>query len=116
MKSISSIFLLSSLASLPAHAEIECIGEPSYRVCSESITDSNGKISIRSWDTDGNTYSVDTEPNFAPDGTGSIRSYDSEGNNYSIRSWRDSQGVHSEDSDGNRCTITPSGLMIGCGQ
>ena len=39
---------------------------------------------------------------------------DSEGNEYSVRSWSDSSGFHSEDSEGNRCTVTRSGQMIGC--
>jgi hypothetical protein len=92
----------------------ECFGEGEYQVCSDSYTDSSGNIHARSWDTQGNNYSVDTESYRSPSGESTIRSYDSEGNNYSIRSWSDSTGVHSSDSEGNQCTITKSGIIIGC--
>ncbi len=66
----------------------ECISSGDYRVCSDSYTSSSGDTSVRSWDNKGNSYSV--------------------------RSWSDSGGVHSQDSRGNRCTITNSGTIIGC--
>ena len=91
----------------------ECFGEGEYRVCSDSYTDSDGDIHMRSWDSEGNTYNIDTESYTTPEGS-STRSHDSEGNEYSIRSWSDSAGYHSEDSEGNRCTITRTGQMIGC--
>lgn len=98
----------------PAHAE--CVGEPGYQVCSDSTTDSNGDIHARSYDTEGNSYSVDTNTTHDADGGTTISSSDSEGNSYNVRSWSDSSGIHSMDSMGNECTITPSGTMIGCGQ
>ncbi len=67
-----------------------CSGSGSYRVCVDSTTNSSGDTKIESWDNHGNTYSV--------------------------RGWSNSRGVHSEDSRGNRCTITNSGSVIGCGQ
>lgn len=91
----------------------ECFGSGEYRVCSESYTDANGNVQIRSWDTEGNSYNVNTESYTGSDGS-TIRSYDSEGNEYSVRSWSDSSGFHSVDSEGNRCTVTRSGQMIGC--
>lgn len=92
----------------------ECFGSGEYRLCSESYTDSSGNVHIRSWDNQGNSYSVNSETYRPPDGGTTIRSYDSHGNSYSVRSWSDSTGVHSVDSQGNRCTITKSGTVIGC--
>jgi hypothetical protein len=108
-----AIFSIIAFLTQPQKAIAECFGEGDYQVCSESSTDSNGNIQIESFDSEGNTYSIKSESVTTDDGA-SIRSYDSEGNEYSVRSWSDSTGVHSEDSDGNRCTITNSGQMIGC--
>jgi len=112
MKMLWSCALVLLASSQLAHAE--CFGNGEYRVCSESYTDSSGNVHIRSWDTQGNSYSVNSESYTSPDGGTTIRSYDSEGNSYSVKSWSDSKGVHSVDSQGNHCTITPSGAMIGC--
>lgn len=91
----------------------ECFGSGEYVVCTESYSDADGNLEVRSWDSEGNSYSVNTESYVSDEGT-TVRSYDSEGNEYSVRSWSDSEGIHSEDSAGNRCTITYDGEMIGC--
>lgn len=106
-----SIGVLTSLLTQTVHAE--CYGEADYRVCSETYSDADGDMHVRSWDTEGNTYSVHTESETDANGT-TVRSYDSEGNEYEMRSWSDSTGTHSVDSEGNRCTITNSGTIIGC--
>ncbi|TCP80825.1 hypothetical protein C8J31_11466 [Rhizobium sp. PP-CC-2G-626] len=107
----------AAAATLTASAvNAECFGEGSYRVCSDSYQDADGDIHVRSSDTDGNSYSVDSTTRTLPGGGSEITSADSEGNSYSVRSWSDSEGVHSVDSDGNRCTITKIGTLIGCGQ
>ena len=103
-----------SIMAICQQARAECFGSGDYRVCSESYMDSLGNVKIRSWDNQGNNYSINTETQEYRDGSTTIRSYDSQGNNYSIKSWSDSQGVHTVDSEGNRCTITKSGVMIGC--
>lgn len=97
-------------------ANAECFGEASYRVCSESHEDANGDFHVRSSDTEGNSYSVDTTTRTLAGGGTEIRSEDSEGNSYSVKSWSDSSGIHSLDSEGNECTITNSGALIGCGE
>ncbi|WP_455922659.1 hypothetical protein [Pseudomonas putida] len=97
----------------PANAE--CVGDDEYTVCTDAETDANGDIHASSWDTEGNTYRVDTETHAAGNGHVTTSS-DSEGNEYSIRTWSDSSGSHTEDSEGNVCTITPTGQMIGCGE
>lgn len=108
---IMSILVL--LISISQTVLAECFGDGEYQVCSDTSTDSNGDIHVRSWDTEGNTYSINTESHSTNDET-KVRSYDSEGNEYSIKSWSDSTGHHTEDSEGNHCTITTSGLAIGC--
>lgn len=99
-----------------AAAETQCFGEGAYRVCSESHVDSRGNVQIRSWDSQGNTYGVGTKTVRGPGNSTEIRSSDTMGNSYSVHSWSDAQGAHSVDSMGNRCTITRTGKMIGCGQ
>jgi hypothetical protein len=99
--------------SSPLYAK--CVGEGAYRVCSEVDTDSRGNTTIRSTDSQGNSYRVNTQSYETPSGT-TVRSSDSMGNNYTVRTWSDSRGTHSVDSMGNRCTITKTGKMIGCGQ
>lgn len=91
----------------------ECYGSGSYRVCSNSYTDSKGNIHVKSYDSQGNSYHVDSESYQTSNGSVTTSS-DSEGNRYSIKTWTDSQGTHTEDSEGNRCTITNTGTMIGC--
>ncbi len=108
--------ILVALLALPVAAEAECIGEGDYRVCTESYTDSRDDTHIRSHDTMGNTYSVDTETRSYRGNGHEITSRDSMGNSYSVKSWSDSTGTHSIDSMGNRCTITRTGQVIGCGQ
>lgn len=100
---------------LTSVAKAECYGEGEYMVCSDVDTDSDGDLHARSWDTQGNTYELDTETRPYLNGH-IVESTDSEGNSYSIKSWTDSSGSHTEDSEGNVCTITPAGRMIGCGQ
>jgi len=111
-----SVAVSVALAVLSAPSYAECFGEGAYRVCTETYTDSRGNTTIRSYDTQGNSYSVNTETYRSPSGATTIRSYDSTGNSYSVRSWSDSKGVHSVDTMGNRCTITKTGKVIGCGQ
>jgi hypothetical protein len=109
---VTSVFIASTNVS--AHAE--CYGEGEYQVCADSYTDSSGNMHVRSYDTEGNNYSIDTETKELPGGGSEVESSDSEGNSYSVRSWSDSSGAHSVDSEGNACTITTDGTMIGCGQ
>ena len=105
---------LLTIAAGPSHAE--CFGDGAYRVCTDTTYDADGDMSVRSYDTQGNSYSVDTETsNFGANGR-MVESHDSMGNSYSVRSWADSAGTHSVDSMGNECTITNTGQMIGCGQ
>ncbi len=96
-------------------AQAECHGEGEYVVCSDVETDDDGDVHAKSWDTQGNSYQIDTETRPYLNGH-ETQSSDSDGNSYSIRSWTDSSGSHSEDSEGNICTITPTGQMIGCGE
>jgi len=110
----SFIYAAVCILAISQQARAECFGSGEYRVCSESYTDSSGNVQIRSWDSQGNSYSVNSETQRSRDGSTTIRSYDNQGNSYSVRSWSDSQGVHSVDSQGNRCTITKSGKIIGC--
>lgn len=114
LKRIAAATAALVIFSLPVRAE--CFGEGEYQVCSNSYTDSSGNLHVYSHDTEGNHYSVDTRSYDLPGGGHEITSSDSEGNSYSVRSWSDSSGVHSVDSEGNSCTITPSGTIIGCGQ
>jgi hypothetical protein len=112
----SGYFALAILLASSIGARAECFGDYPYRVCTDTYTDSRGNTTVRSYDTMGNTYSADTRVRDLPGGGTEVRSSDSEGNSYSIRSWSDSSGAHTVDSEGNRCTITPTGRMIGCGQ
>jgi hypothetical protein len=102
------------IVAMPSQAQVECYGEGEYEVCTSTTTDSNGDVQVESWDTEGNTYSVGTQTTHGADGDMEIKSYDSEGNSYSIRSFTDSVGSHTIDSEGNKCTITWEGEMIGC--
>ncbi|WP_323157578.1 hypothetical protein [Pseudomonas fulva] len=113
-KTISTLIACMALLMASA-AQAECYGEGEYMVCSDVDTDSDGDVHARSWDTQGNTYHLDTETRPYLNGH-VVESTDSEGNSYSIKSWTDSSGSHTEDSEGNVCTITPAGQMIGCGQ
>lgn len=110
------VVAVASLVFSSGGTRAECIGEGSYRVCADSYQDSNGDYHARSSDTEGNSYSTDTTTRQLPGGGTEIRSDDSEGNSYSVKTWSDSSGVHSVDSEGNSCTITNSGAVIGCGQ
>lgn len=109
---LTAAFLLGCTAS----AYADCLGESDYRVCTDSYSGTNGDQHVRSYDTEGNNYSIDTETLRLPNGGQEVTSSDSEGNSYSIRSWTDRTGTHSVDTEGNECTITPSGTMIGCGE
>lgn len=104
---------MALLSTVAVHAE--CYGEGQYVVFSEVDTDSDGDVHAKSWDTARSTYHVDTDTRPYRNGH-EIESSDSDGNSYSIKAWTDSSGSHSEDSDGNICTITLTGQMIGCGQ
>lgn len=110
---VTLIATLSLLSVTGVHAE--CYGEGEYTVCSDVETDADGDVHAKAWDTDGNTYQVDTESRPYLNGH-VIESSDSDGNSYSIKTWTDRNGSHSEDSDGNVCTVTWTGQMIGCAQ
>ena len=97
-------------------ARAECYGDPGYQVCTETTTDPDGSMHVTSSDSMGNTYSLDSDVSHDPDGGMTVESHDSEGNSYSVHSWSDASGSHTTDSDGNECTITPDGQMIGCGE
>jgi hypothetical protein len=116
MKQFLLAVLLLVMPSVVLHAETQCFGEVGYRVCTDVYTDLSGNMRVRSYDTEGNTYSLDTDTYHTPGGGLEVRSKDSEGNSYTLKSWSDSTGAHSEDSEGNRCTITTSGQVIGCGE
>lgn len=99
-----------------AFAETTCYGDWPNQVCTTVTERADGSMSIESNGGGGYSYRVDTEVNdYRGNGT-QIRSYDSEGNSYSVESWSDSRGVYSRDSEGNLCTILNDGTMIGCGQ
>ena len=125
---------------MPPLALAKCTGNSDYKVCSDSYKDTNGESVVRSYDTqgnnyevrsghrklpdgakevyskdsDGNEYSVRSGHRKLPNGVNEVYSQDSDGNEYSIRSWCDAGGCHTKDSEGNTCTITKSGAMIGC--
>lgn len=71
-------------------------------------------MTIESRDSTGHRYRVDSAVEPGPRGGTQIRSWDSEGNDYRVESWTDGRGVHSRDSEGNTCTIIHSGTIIGC--
>lgn len=104
-----TVFLLSSYASAD-----ECTSSEDYQVCTKSETEANGDSTTSSYDTDGNTYSVTTGTREHADGVSESFSSDSDGNEYSVKSWCDTDGCHTTDTDGNSCTITTSGESIGC--
>lgn len=92
----------------------ECIGSGAYRICTDSTKNSDGDETIRTHDNQGNSYSITSGNRDNPDGSTEVFSVDSGGNKYSIKSWCGSSGCHTEDSEGNKCTITKLGEMIGC--
>ena len=98
----------------PVLAETTCYGEGAYRVCATVTQRADGSMSVRSYDTQGNSYSMDTDVYTKTNGDMEVRSYDSEGNSYSIKSWTDSRGSHSRDSEGNTCSILNDGIVMGC--
>lgn len=113
MKKLSiqvATFVFASAVSAFSLANTECFGEGEYRVCTETVTLSDGTVKVQSYDSMGNNYSIESGCK-----GNTCYSQDSEGNSYLIKSWCDDKGCHSEDSDGDRCTVTPSGKMIGCG-
>jgi hypothetical protein len=104
-----AIFFSASVA-VPASAETTCYGEGASTVTQSA----DGSMSVRTSDSSGNTYSLDSDVDTGQNGDMSVRTYDSEGNSYNLKSWSDSTGYHTEDFEGNRCTITHSGQSIGC--
>ena len=110
----AAILVFNLLGMSSAIAETTCFGDGTYRVCSTSSIDSAGNMHITSNDTMGNTYSLNTNSYTDPAGRDVISSSDSAGNTYNLKTWSDASGVHSVDSEGNSCTITPAGEMIGC--
>ena len=114
LRILTVAIIAAVLTASPSFAE--CYGDSAYKVCTDSYTESNGDYHVRSYDNLGNSYSLETEQrSFGTNGQ-EVRSTDSLGNTYSIRTWTDAAGTHSVDSMGNRCTITTTGRMIGCGQ
>lgn len=99
-----------------AQAETECVGEYPYTVCTSVRYDADGDMHMTSHGPEGQIYNMDTDSYTSPEGAQTVRSSDSEGNSYSIHSWSDSTGSHTQDSEGNSCTITNSGVAIGCGE
>lgn len=61
MRCIGMALIVCLGASLSSTVNAECFGEDEYMVCSDVETDADGDIHARSWDTDGNTYHLDTE-------------------------------------------------------
>lgn len=94
--------------------DTQCEGDEDFRVCTWSYTDANGDVHAGTYDSDGGRYQVDTQTNVLPGGEVRSSTTDTDGNSYSVRSWSDSAGGHTEDSDGNTCTVLPSGETIGC--
>lgn len=111
-----ALIISLAFASFGVSAAPQCFGEGAYRVCSESYVDEKGNMQVRSWDSQGNRYGVGTETIRGPGNNAEVRSSDTMGNSYSVKTWTDAQGTHSVDRMGNRCTITRTGRMIGCGQ
>ncbi|MCW2243169.1 hypothetical protein [Azospirillum canadense] len=109
-----SLLLAAAMAVWTSNVQAECVGDYPYRVCTDTYTAPNGDTHIRSYDTSGNTYTLDTQTRALPGGGTEIRSHDNQGNSYSLKSWCDSSGCTSRDSMGNSCTITKSGAIIGC--
>lgn len=112
MKKLVLLFLLICTYH-PAYAD-ECVGSDEYEVCTNTSESENGDTTISSYDTEGNNYSVTSGSRENADGSTEVFSNDSDGRQYSLKSWCDSAGCHSSDSDGNTCTITNSGETIGC--
>lgn len=92
----------------------DCYGSGDYRVCTWTYTDANGDVHAGSYDSEGSSHQLDSKTTVLPDGEVQSSTTDSDGNSYSIRSWTDASGSHTEDSDGNVCTVTLDGDMIGC--
>ncbi len=115
MKKLSKIIPIIIVAFLStAIMADECVGDYSYQTCTKKSTNAHGDDVIESYDTEGNSYSITSGSREYSDGSSEVFSVDSEGNEYSIKSWCDNSGCHTSDSEGNTCTITTSGEMIGC--
>ena len=109
----SLLVLLAVVISTQAAAQTECYGDYPYRTCVTTNTDSRGNVTIRASGA-GGSYTVRSESYTGPDGSLNARSSDSEGHSYAVKSWCDSGGCHSRDTNGHTCTITRTGQMIGC--
>ncbi|MDV5356543.1 hypothetical protein QM201_16855 [Enterobacter asburiae] len=92
----------------------DCSGEGEYQICTSTDTDINGDTTVSSYDTDGNNYSITSGSRDHADGSSESFSRDSDGNEYTIKTWCDSDGCHTSDSDGNMCTVTNTGQTVGC--
>src|SRR5919202_2313436 len=84
----------------------------SYGVCTRTHTASNGDTDIYRTGY-GQSYDAHSR-SYESNGRTTVRSWDSEGNSYSVESHCDSTGCHSSDSAGNSCSILSDGTMIGC--
>ncbi|MBC8946967.1 hypothetical protein Xind_03511 [Xenorhabdus indica] len=113
MKIIPIITLVGFIYAMPSFAN-DCIGDGIYQVCTKSSQNMQGDDVIQSYDSEGNSYSITSGSRENSDGSSEVFSVDSEGNKFSIKSWCDSSGCHTKDSDGNTCTVTMSGEMVGC--
>ena len=102
--------------SLATNVDVQRVEAPGYSVESRSYTDANGDVHVRSSDTMGNSYGVDSR-SYNQGNKQVVESSDTMGNSYRVESSCDASGsCTTSDSMGNRCTITSSGQMIGCGQ
>lgn len=102
----------SSIESSAPPVQAEVSTDCSYGVCTRTHTANNGDTSIYSSGY-GQSYDVHTRINESDDKT-AVKSWDSEGNSYSVESNCDSTGCHSSDSEGNRCSVLSDGTTVGC--
>ncbi|MDC9623817.1 hypothetical protein PSI22_19810 [Xenorhabdus sp. XENO-7] len=113
MKIVPIITLVGFMYVMPSFAD-DCIGYGSYQTCTKSGKNAQGDDVIESYDSEGNSYSITSGSRDYGDGSSEVFSVDSEGNEFLIKSWCDDSGCHSRDGEGNTCTVTISGEMIGC--
>lgn len=93
-------------------SQSEVTTDCSYGVCTRTHASPNGDTDIYSTGY-GESYDVHSR-SYESDGRTTVESWDSEGNSYSVNSSCDSTGCHSSDSEGNRCSILSDGTIIGC--
>lgn len=79
--SIKIIAIVFATISTLSVAKTECFGEGKYKVCTETVTLSDGTIKVKSYDSMGNNYSVESSCK-----GNTCYSQDNKGNSYSIKS------------------------------